>query len=196
MAKDGRMYTKDISTNVTLFAEDINGYCGEANAQMVRDGYPNPADRLYYRQDFLENIICLYNSHRSEDRRKYSTDPEGMQGCLQSLSSYPVKWMVFTSSDRDEANRFILISMNDLSFPTPVLVNSGGHWVVVVRFETDVDPSSSAKAKLEYITMYDPDMPGSITTKTATQWNRNSWFGAVKIPGTWKDRFVVVGQTV
>jgi hypothetical protein len=194
MAKDGRMYTKDISANVPLFAMDINGYCGEANAQMVRDGYPNRADRLYYRQDFLENIIRLYQSSRPQDRCKYSTDPEGMEGCLQSLSSYPVKWMVFTGSNRDNANRFILNSMNNLSFPTPVLVNSGHHWVVVVRFETDVDPSSSANARLQYITVYDPQMPGSITTKTARQWNR--WFGPVKISGTWKNRFVVVGQAV
>jgi hypothetical protein len=190
------MHTKDVSANVPLFAEDINGYCGEANAQMVRDGYPNRADRLHYRQDFLETIIQRYNSARPQDKCKYSTDPEGMQGCLQSLSSSPVKWIVYTSSNRDEANRFILISMNSLSFPTPVLMNSGGHWMVVVGFETDVDPRSSAKAKLQYVTVYDPEMPGSVTTKTAKQWNRRSWFGAVKIPGTWKDKFVVVGQAV
>jgi hypothetical protein len=40
------MFGKDLSSNVPLYGQEMCFWCGAASAQMSRNGYPNPADRL------------------------------------------------------------------------------------------------------------------------------------------------------
>ncbi len=44
------MFTKDLSANVPLYGQEQCIWCGAASGQMARNGYPNPADRLFYPQ--------------------------------------------------------------------------------------------------------------------------------------------------
>ena len=79
------MYNLDISGNVTLYGQEMCYWCGAASAQMSRNGYPKPADRVYYTQTGLWNTIQTYNSTLPQDTG-WATDPHGLAGCLQNLS--------------------------------------------------------------------------------------------------------------
>ena len=80
------MYPKDLSANVPLYGQEQCVWCGAASAQMIRNGYPNPADRLFYTQLFLWNRIQVHNSTNPADVL-WATDPHGLTGCLQSLAN-------------------------------------------------------------------------------------------------------------
>ena len=56
------MFTKDLSANVPLYGQEQCIYCGAASGQMIRNGYPNPADRLFYTQLSIWNTIQVNNS--------------------------------------------------------------------------------------------------------------------------------------
>jgi hypothetical protein len=187
------MYQVDISANVPLYGQQMCYWCGAASAEMARNGYPNPADRVYYTQQNLWNIIQLYNSTAPGDSG-WATDPHGLQGCLQSLSSAPVDWVEFDNVSRDAVLFFMLYWMNRERFPSPVLVNQGGHWVVVVGWETDIEPVSGSNPTLEQIHYFDPEPHnvGTDTTITGAQWYAGPWNGAVVYSGTWQNQYVAI----
>jgi hypothetical protein len=184
----------DVGANVPVYGQEKGNYCGETNAQMARDGYPDRSDRIYYRQKYLHNIIRAQNSALPADKCHWNTDPQGLQGCLQLLSNPPVNWVVLSNSQRDETELFIMQRIEQTRFPVPVLVNGGRHWVLVVGWETEV-PLGGGNAELKYIHFHDPEPlgKGSDITATARAWHRTR-FSAVRIGGTWHDNFVAVGQ--
>ena len=62
------MFAVDLSANVPLFGQELCYWCGAASAQMTRDGYPDPANRLFYTQTNLWNIIQAHNSTNPADQ--------------------------------------------------------------------------------------------------------------------------------
>jgi hypothetical protein len=187
------MYTKDVSANVPLYGQQMCFWCGAASAEMTRNGYPNPADRVYYTQQYLWNTIQAYNSTLPADSG-WATDPHGLRGCLQSLSTAPVNWDEFDDPNIGVVLFFMLFWMNRESYPSPVLVNQGGHWVVVVGWETDVEPVEGSNPTLEQIHFFDPEPHnvGTDTTMTGAQWYAGPWNGAVFYPGTWQNQYVAI----
>lgn len=187
------MYTKDIGGNVPLFGQKKGFYCGEACAEMARDGYPNPSDRLFYQQDYLKKII---KAHCSAVDKGWSTDPQGLQQSLQTLSIAAVDWVQYANKQRDAVMFFILNTMDRTGFPVPVLVNHGHHWVLVVGWQTDKKPTAGDASVLDSIRIYDPEplKVGTDTTMSASEWFNSAWFDTVNIPGTWMQDFVAVGQ--
>jgi hypothetical protein len=187
------MYTKDVGANVPLYGQQMCYWCGAASAEMSRNGYPNPADRVYYTQQFLWNTIQAHNSTAPADAG-WATDPHGLQGCLQSLSSAPVDWVEYASTSSSAVMFFMLFWMNRENFPSPVLVNQGGHWVVVVGWETDVEPVAGSSPTLQQIHYYDPEPHnvGTDTTTTGAQWYSGPWNGSVVYSGTWLNQFVAI----
>ncbi|MGH9493376.1 MAG: hypothetical protein ACRD3B_00160, partial [Candidatus Sulfotelmatobacter sp.] len=115
------MFTKDIGANVPLYGQQMCFWCGAASAEMARNGYPNPADRVYYTQQYLWNTIQAHNSTAPADVG-WATDPHGLQGCLQSLSTAPVDWVEYESTSIGSVLFFMLFWMNREGFPSPVLV--------------------------------------------------------------------------
>lgn len=187
------MYTKDVAGNVPLYGQQMCYWCGAASAEMARNGYPNPADRLYYTQLYLWNTIQAHNSTAPADSG-WATDPHGLRGCLQSLSSAPVDWVEFENPSSGPVLFFMLYWMNREGFPSPVLVNQGGHWVVVVGWETDVEPVAGSTPTLEQIHYFDPEPHnvGTDTTMTGAQWYAGPWNGAVVYSGTWLNQYVAI----
>src|SRR5258708_39809558 len=123
------MFTKDLSGNVPLYGQEMCIWCGAASGQMTRNGYPNPADRLYYNQIDVWNTIQANNSIAPADVG-WATDPHGLQGCLQSLANPAgVHWVEYANASRDAVLFYLLYWMNRREFATPVLINRGGHWV-------------------------------------------------------------------
>jgi hypothetical protein len=187
------MYTVDLSGNVPLFGQEMCYWCGAASAQMTRDGYPSAADRVYYTQTYLWNVIQAHNSTNPADVG-WATDPLGLNGCLQSLSSAPVNWVQYPAASAAQVMFFMLHWMDIERYPSPVLVNQGGHWVVVVEWETDVQPITGSTPTLQLIRFYDPEPhnKGTDTTMSGAQWYGGPWNGPVMYAGTWLNNYVAV----
>jgi hypothetical protein len=188
------MFTKDLSANVPLYGQEQCIWCGAASGQMARNGYPNPAERLFYAQVDVWNTIQVHNSTAPADSG-WATDPHGLTGCLQSLSNPPgVHWVEFSDSTREDVLFDLLFWMNQRSYPSPVLVNEGGHWVVIVRYETDVEPLAGSSPTLQSIKFHDPEPHnvGTVTTMTAAQWFSGPWNGSIIYSGTWLGKYVAV----
>lgn len=184
----------DVAGNVMLFPQRKGFFCGEATAEMARDGYPDASNRVYYTQDDLRNNIDAHNSTANGDLGQWSTDPKGLSDCLQSLSTEPVNWVEFDTTSREDAEMFLQQSIQNTQFPAGVLIRAGEHWVLVVGYETEVD--ANGKEKLKFVHFYDPEPVGIGTDRTlhASTWSGSRYFVRVKTSGTWKGKFVVVGQ--
>ncbi len=190
------MFTKDLSANVTLYGQEQCCWCGAASGQMARNGYPSPADRLFYSQQSIWNTIQVHNSTDPADTN-WCTDPHGLTGCLQSLNNPAgVHWVEFANASRDSVLFDILFWMNRLEYPAPVLINQGGHWVVIVGFTTDVEPVEGSTPTLQSINFFDPEPHnvGTDTTMTGAQWTGTygPWDGPVSYAGTWLNQYVAV----
>ena len=188
------MYTIDLGGNVPLYGQEMCFWCGAASAQMSRNGYPNPPDRLFYTQLDLWNSIQANNSTDPADSA-WATDPHGLQGCLQSAANPAgVHWSEFTNASRDSLLFSTLYWMNRREYPAPTLVNQGGHWVVIVGWTTDVEPLAGSSPVLQSIHYHDPEPHnvGTDTMMTAAQWYSGPWNGAVMYGGTWLNKYVAI----
>ena len=188
------MFIKDLSANVPFYGQQQCDWCGAASAQMSRNGYPNSADRLFYSQQDLWNTIQLHNSTLPADVI-WATDPHGLTGCLQSLDNPAgVNWVEFAEPAGNALLFEILYWMDQRSYPAPVLINRGGHWVIIVGYVTDVRPVAGSNPTLRTITINDPDAHknGTTTLFTAAQWRAGPWNGSIIFSGTWLNKYVAV----
>jgi hypothetical protein len=188
------MYTKELGANVPLYGQEQCTWCGSATAQMIRNGYPNPADRQYFTQTYLWNVIQTNNSTDPADIG-WATDPHGLRGCLQSLSNPAgVDWAEFADPAWDVVLFDMLFWMNIRQFASGVLVNEGGHWVAVVGFVTDVEPTAGSSPTLQYIHFHDPEPHnvGTDTMMSGSQWFSGPWMGSIIYPGTWYKKYVAI----
>jgi len=182
----------DLRTNVLLYGQEQCIWCGAASAQMIMNGYPNPADRLFYSQQHIWNVIQANNSTDSADTAwNWATDPKGLRQCLRTLNPPPGgDWNVY----KEQVMFNILFWMNRNHYPVATLINEGGHWVVIVRCITDVEPVSGSSPTLQWITKYDPEPHnlGSESTMSGTTWYATDWNGPVKYTGSWYNKYVAV----
>lgn len=188
------MYTKNLSANTPLYGQQVCDWCGAAAGQMSRNGYPNPADRLFYVQSDVWNMIQARNSTAPADSA-WATDAHGLTATLQDMSNPAgVHWVEFSDASRATVLFDILYWMNVKEFPSPVLINQGGHWVVIVGWVTDIMPTWGSNPTLQSITVNDPEPHnvGTHSTFTAAQWFAGPWNGAVKYSGTWLGKYVAV----
>jgi hypothetical protein len=188
------MFTKDLSANVQLYGQEQCTWCGAATGQMARNGYPNPADRLFYKQSDVWNNIQAHNSTIPADAN-WATDPHGLTGCLQSLANPAgIDWVEFANANQSSLLFSILYWMNIREYPSPVLINQGGHWVAVVGYTTDVEPVGGSNPTLQSISYHDPEPHnvGTDTLMSGNQWFAGPWNGAVIYKGTWLNQYVAV----
>lgn len=84
--------------------------------------------------------------------------------------------------------------MNRNNYPVATLINQGGHWNVIVGYETDVEPVAGSDPILNEITINDPEPHnvGLQSTKDAAIWYATDWDGAIDVAGTWDDQYVAV----
>ena len=190
------VYTKDLSANVPLYGQEQCTWCGAASGQMARNGYPNPGDRLFYAQVDVWNTIQAHNSTNSADTSaNWASDPHGLTGCLQVLNNPAgVDWVEFVNADRNALLFDILYWIDNRSFPSPVLINQGGHWVDIVGYVTDIKPVIGSAPTLQSISIHDPEPHnvGTSSTFMADMWFNGPWNGAVMYSGTWLNKYVAV----
>src|SRR3972149_6834423 len=183
----------DLQPNVTLYGQEMCIWCGAASAQMIMNGYPDPAHRIFNPQVDVWNTIQANNSAVPADAN-WATDPVGLRGCLASLNPPPGgSWLVH-ASNRDAVMFDIIYWMNRNHYPVATLINRGGHWVVVVEYQSDVAPVAGSTPVLQQITKYDPEPHnvGSVSTMTGANWYATDWNGTVNYAGSWFDKYVAV----
>jgi hypothetical protein len=189
------MFSLDVSDNVKLYGQESCCWCGAASGKMTMNGYPDPAHRVLYTQQTVWNSIQAHNSTAPADLG-WCTDPFGLRDAMMALNAPPAggHWVVFSDPNRDTVMFDILYWMNRLRYPAPVLVNRGGHWVVIVGFDTDVEPTSGSSPTLSQIEFYDPEPHnnGTDTVQTAASWYAVPWVGPVQYSGTWLNDYVAV----
>jgi hypothetical protein len=189
-------YSIDVHNNVPLYGQQQCTWCGAASAQMIMNGYPNPADRLFFTQLSIWNSIQANNSTNLTDvAQNWATDPMGLRGAMLALNPPPGgTWSIHANSTRDTVMFDILYWMNRNNYPVAVLINQGGHWVVIVGFTSDVAPLQGSSPVLQDIRIYDPEPHnvGTDTTKTAAVWYSTDWNGPVRYSGTWHNQYVAV----
>ncbi len=184
----------DLTGNVPIHGQERCYWCGAACAQMIMDGYPNPAHRLFHTQLDIWNTIQANNSTAPADAG-WATDPIGLCEALIQLNPPPGgTWSIHANTSRDTVMFDILYWMNRNNYPVGTLINRGGHWVVIVGFQTDIAPVSGSNPTLQQITIYDPEPHniGSQSTMTAAVWNATDWVGPVQYAGTWSNQYVAV----
>jgi hypothetical protein len=191
------MYRLDLSANVQRYAQKKDDWCGEACAQMTRNGYPPAAGPMYYTQAAFYNKIQAANDANTDPDKVWSTTPHGMRGSLQSDSQPPVNWVEHVNPNRDEVMSFLLFGMYRYGFPTPVVVDYGAHWVVVVGWKTDVEPLPGSSPELTFIHYLDPSSTEggtSLHMMPASRWFSEHWDEPIAILGTWEGKYVAIGQ--
>jgi hypothetical protein len=170
---------------------------------MIMNGYPNAADRIWITQGPPAvgppvNPNCwdtIQANNRTTEPVNWCTDPEGLRDCLRSLNPPPSgTWNIHMNANRNTVMFNIMYWMNRNQYPVAALINEGGHWVVIIGFESDIEPIAGSAPALQEITYHDPEPHnvGSTITKTGAQWYADEWDGAIRYAGTWLDTYVAV----
>lgn len=71
----------DLTGNVPLCGQEECCWCGAASGQMIMNGYPDPADRLYHEQEDIWDAIQVNNIDAG-----WCTDPEGLRQTLIDMN--------------------------------------------------------------------------------------------------------------
>ncbi|MGD2086722.1 MAG: hypothetical protein PVH61_11095 [Candidatus Aminicenantes bacterium] len=175
---------------VPLYAQEQDNWSGPASGQMVMDGYPDPAYRIYYSQGLIWYIINTFNPEPGWD-----TDPYSLQQTLLALNQPPSgTWSLMTDTVKEDLMFDILYWMNRQEYPTPTLVYEGLRWVVIKGFQTDIEPVYGSDPELQMITIHDPfpTGAGAINTVTGTVWYDTYWQNPINISGTWFGKYVAI----
>jgi hypothetical protein len=186
-------YEVDLSGNVTLYGQEDKKWCGAACGKMIMNGYPDPADRIFYAQQTVWNSIQTYNL--TGEPANWATDPIGLKMAMQTLNPPSGSWNVYAYTSRGTVMFEIMYWLHTNNYPIATLVNKGKHWVTVIGYESDIAPErESTVPVLKTITIHDP-WPvnvGATSTVTANTWYNTYWNGAVSAQGTWKGHYVAV----
>ena len=142
------------------------------------------------------------DEHRGPGRVLWITFPVarwqlGADQILRRCRCGKTNWVEHVNPDQDEVASFIVFGMYSKGFPTPVIVDEGAHWVVVVGWKTDVEPLPGSTPKLRFIHYLDPsstDGGSSHTMMRASRWFSQHWDAPIAVPGTWEGKYVAIGQ--
>jgi hypothetical protein len=191
----------DLSANVPVYGQQMCFWCGAASAQMIMDGYPDPLHRVFIAQgpptipNCWDTIQANNSTAAADLATNWATDPQGLRECLRLLNPPPGgTWNIFMNANRDVLLFNILYWMNRNNYPVAVLINRGGHWVVIVGFQSDIEPILNSSPVLQQITYNDPEPHnvGSVITKTGALWFANEWNGNIVYAGTWQGNYVAI----
>jgi hypothetical protein len=180
----------DVQLTVPLYGQENNIYAGPACAQMIMNSYPPPATPMYFSQSTIWASIQTHNSGEPG----WATDPQGMRGALLELNPPTGTWSINSYDVKEDLMFRILYYMNSNSYAVTTLVNSGYHWVDVVGYETDIEPTWGSDPELIEITINNPWPIGSGQTETMEDdiWYSTYWANPVANAGTWYNKYVAV----
>lgn len=84
----------DLTGNIPIYGQERCVWCGAACAQMIMNGYPDPAHRVFHPQLDIWNTIQANNSTDPADAG-WATDPIGLREALMQLNPPPGgRWVI------------------------------------------------------------------------------------------------------
>ena len=138
--------------NVPQYCQYNANYCGAASAQMIMNGYPDPAACQ------LINQITIYNwiQTNQTEAAPYKA-PGKVRDAIHNFNPPPgsANFVARSYSDAHEATYKMLLWMRRTNYPAAAMIN-GNHWIVVTGYETDVDPEGNPNVNLLSIDYHDP----------------------------------------
>lgn len=173
-------------------------YTGPACVQMVLYTCPTTTQRACHTQSDLYNLILLHNS----EPLSWFSDPDGIEGTLEDPSLSPCgNWVDYSDTDKAHVLGKMLYYMRTQKYLTPVSIGTGEHWVVVIGYETDIEPPFAGAVTLNNIFFYDP-LPGSpsLGWVSGSTWllgtgspTPSYWEAPLNLPGSaWDGKYVAV----
>lgn len=197
-----------LPNTIPSYCQETDETCGAAVGQMILEGYPGGIEHPIA-QDVLMTTI---ESHENDPGVDWATGPDGLKGALLEKGADPgVNWEIFANPDSRSLMYSIAFWMTKRRFPTPILVDSGtgssssygsfSHWVVIVGFSTDLDPTTNTSVELLSVDYIDPlvtscedftdgGVPGYAT---GAAWYESHLDVAGNIPASkWHNKFVAV----
>jgi hypothetical protein len=184
------MFIVNLTGQVPLYGQESCCWCGAACGQMIMDGYPPPNPSILYPQVDVWNAIQARNAESAA----WCTDPTGLRLTLRDFNP-PLAgtWNEHSDANRNTVLQAALFWMATNGYPVPTLINSGGHWITVVGYETDIDPRTGT-ATLDEITYNDPEPHnvGTQTTITGAAWLAGPWNGAIIYGNIWNGLYVAI----
>ena len=193
-------YVCDLRKQVPRYHQIGRYWCGPTNIQMARNGYRNPDERRYFEQRDLANAVKLNNTDEG-----WHCDPQGLRKTINALANpQGVVWE--QSRERDPRGLLLklLVLVDRVRFPIPVLVGAGIHWVLLVEFETDVKPQPDATVTIRRLGIHDSLDYGTDIFRTVSpgDWFDDSDYWRIPIvypkgqtTGQWKGYYVGVAET-
>lgn len=127
-------------------------YCGAASAQMIMNGYPNPAARQLIDQPTIYNWIQTNQTEAAPYKA-----PGKVRDAIHHFNAppSPANFVARPYSSAYDATYKILLWMRRTNYPAATMINSN-HWVVVTGYETDIDPEGNSSINLDWIDFHDP----------------------------------------
>ena len=150
--------------NLNRHDQDTPYYCGAAVAQMIidfikgRNGHTLECQAVIY-DDYIKR--------KNDPQGGLWTDPDGLSSCLDDLCPANKPWEDISDNDNSAQEKIcekMATSLEENSLPSPVLIDEGNHWVVIIGMKANSVPSSannSFEIKRIHIIDPEPELEGS-----------------------------------
>jgi hypothetical protein len=138
--------------DVPQYCQYQSHYCGSASAQMIMNGYPDPATRQLIDQPTIYSWIQTNQTEAAPYKA-----PGKVRDAIHHFNPPPgsANFVARAYTDAYTATYKILLWMRRTNYPAATMIN-GNHWVVVTGYETDLDPEGNPTINLNWIDFHDP----------------------------------------
>lgn len=176
------------------YIAEADHYSGPACIQMALNACPNISERHYNNQNDIYSSILLHNAEPAE----WFSDPSGIRGALQDPVFSPCgHWVDYSNTDKNYVLGKMLYYMKTQRYLTPVSISSSEHWVIVMGYQTDVEPPYSGTVNLQNIIFYEP-LPGNPSVAglvSGTVWLSDSDYWGIphnKPGSSWHNKYIAI----
>lgn len=175
------------------YTAEADHYGGAACIQMILNACPDLSARHYNDQGDIYNSILLHNAEPT----MWFSDPSGVEGTLEDPAFSPCgNWVDYSNTNKNYVLGKMLYWMKTQRYLTPVSITSSEHWVTVIGYQTDVEPSYSGSVTLLDIFFYDPN-PGNPSSSwvSGTVWLSDAAYWGVPLnkPGSsWHNKYIAI----
>jgi hypothetical protein len=116
----------------TVFQHQNNRhFCGPACAVMILDALDmNPPDQKI----LFEEINAFQTKDRRRGHDKWASSPDGLKNALNNRSGPNHHFTLYASLNQSDIARRLINSISIFKAPCIVLMESGGHWIVIYQY--------------------------------------------------------------
>ncbi len=186
----------DICSPATPYLAEQDHYSGPACVQMALNCCPTVTQRTLHTQNALYTSILTHNSE--PPALGWFSDPAGIEDTLEDPALAPCgHWVDMSDTDKAKVLGRVLYWLKTQRYFTPVSIGAGEHWVNVIGYQSNVEPSSSSSTvTLTDIFFYDP-LPGGSSSGwvSGTTWLTAAEYWGVshnRTGSAWHGKYIAI----